>query len=328
MSGWFRGIRDLLRRSEVDESLWDELEELLIRGDVGPALADEMLTKLRERSRGGDLRSSEDVEQALRGELVGLLQGTGDRRQGTGASGERAGDRGQGRPPPVPLPQSLAARFGERAAPESAVLGPQSSLQLVLVVGVNGAGKTTSVAKLGNFWRKAGRHVLLAAADTFRAAGTEQLEIWAERAHLPCVRSQRGGDPGAVIFDALSAARARGMDLVVADTAGRLHTKTSLMEELGKLGRIATRREVPVHSLLVLDATTGQNGIAQARGFREAVGLSGIVLSKLDGTAKGGAVFSIVQEFSAPVLFGGTGERIDDLAEFDPDKFVAGLFGE
>jgi fused signal recognition particle receptor len=198
----------------------------------------------------------------------------------------------------------------------------------VLVVGVNGAGKTTSVAKLGNFWRKAGRNVLLAAADTFRAAGTEQLEIWAERARLACVRGQQGGDPGAVIFDAISAARARGMDLVVADTAGRLHTKINLMEELGKLSRIAARQEVPVHSLLVLDATTGQNGIAQARGFREAVGLSGIVLSKLDGTAKGGAVFSIVREFGAPVLFAGTGEQIEDLAEFNPEKFVEALFAE
>jgi fused signal recognition particle receptor len=170
--------------------------------------------------------------------------------------------------------------------------------------------------------------VLLAAADTFRAAGTEQLEIWAERAHLACVRGQRGGDAGAVIFDALTAARARGMDLVVADTAGRLHTKINLMEELGKLSRVAARQEVPVHSLLVLDATTGQNGIAQARGFREAVGLSGIVLSKLDGTAKGGAVFSIVREFGAPVLFAGTGEQIEDLAEFNPEKFVEALFAE
>lgn len=218
---------------------------------------------------------------------------------------------------------------GPDAAPKPQTPTPRPQTpQLVLVVGVNGVGKTTTVAKLAHYWQRAGRKVLLAAADTFRAAGAEQLELWAERAHLPCVRGQRGGDPGAVVFDALAAAQARGLDLVLADTAGRLHTKINLMDELGKLARIAERQSLPVSSLLVLDASTGQNGIAQARGFRASVGLAGIVLAKLDGTAKGGAVFSIVRELGAPVLFAGTGEGIEDLVEFDPESFVAGLFEE
>ena len=198
-------------------------------------------------------------------------------------------------------------------------------LTLVLVVGFNGAGKTTSVAKLGRYWQRAGRKVLLVAGDTFRAAGSEQLSIWADRLDLPCIAGQRGGDAGALVFDAVSSSGARGYDLVLMDTAGRIHTKTNLMEELRKLRRVADRQNVPVRSLLVLDASTGQNGIAQARAFREAVGLDGIVVTKLDGTAKGGALFSIASDLGAPVRFVGTGEDADDLAPFDPRAFVAAV---
>jgi fused signal recognition particle receptor len=201
-------------------------------------------------------------------------------------------------------------------------------LTAVLVIGVNGAGKTTSIAKLGNYWRVAGRRVLLGAADTFRAAGVEQLEVWAERLGLPCVGAQTGGDPGAVAFDAISSAKARDYDLVVIDTAGRLQTKSNLMEELRKIRRVVDRQEVACRSLLVLDATFGQNAVVQARSFADVAGLDGVVLAKLDGTAKGGVVFSIVRDLGVPVRFLGTGETVDDLVEFDPGSFVSALFSE
>lgn len=201
-------------------------------------------------------------------------------------------------------------------------------LTAVLVIGVNGAGKTTSIAKLGSYWRAAGRRVLLGAADTFRAAGVEQLEVWGERLGLACVGAQTGGDPGAVAFDAIASAKARGYDVVLIDTAGRLQTKSNLMEELRKIRRVVDRQEVPCRSLLVLDATLGQNAVIQARSFADVAGLDGIVLAKLDGTAKGGAVLSIVRELGVPLRFLGTGETVEDLVEFDANSFVRALFSE
>jgi fused signal recognition particle receptor len=214
-------------------------------------------------------------------------------------------------------------------------LRPRESLEellpeglcVVLVVGVNGVGKTTTIAKLGNYWRDRGRNVLLAAGDTFRAAAAEQLEIWAERVGLPCVGSRPGADPGAVIFDAIGAAKARGHDLVIADTAGRLHTKVNLMEELRKIRRVIDRHEVACRALLVLDATTGQNGLAQAMSFADTTGLDGAVVTKLDGTARGGVLVPIVQDLDLPVLFLGTGESVADLVPFDPEAFVRALIG-
>jgi fused signal recognition particle receptor len=199
-------------------------------------------------------------------------------------------------------------------------------LTVLLIIGVNGVGKTTTIAKLGNYFQRRGRRVLLAAGDTFRAAGSEQLEVWADRLGLPCVASQTGADPGSVVYDAISSARARGADLVLVDTAGRLHTKTNLMEELRKIRRIVERHEAESRSLLVLDANTGQNGILQAQAFAEAAGLDGIIVTKLDGTAKGGVVFSIIGELGAPIVFVGTGEKVDDISEFDPGTFVRALF--
>lgn len=201
-------------------------------------------------------------------------------------------------------------------------------LTAILVIGVNGTGKTTSIAKLGSYWRAAGRRVLLGAADTFRAAGVEQLEVWGERLGLPCVGAQTGGDPGAVAFDAIASAKARGYDVVLIDTAGRLQTKSNLMEELRKIRRVVDRQEVACRSLLVLDATFGQNAVIQARSFADVAGLDGIVLAKLDGTAKGGAVFSIVRELGVPIRFLGTGETVEDLVEFDAGSFVRALFSE
>jgi fused signal recognition particle receptor len=199
---------------------------------------------------------------------------------------------------------------------------------VVLIVGVNGSGKTTSIAKLAHRWQRNGRRVLLAAADTYRAAAVEQLDIWAQRVGVSIVKGPQGGDPGAVVFDALQAARSRDKDLVIIDTAGRLHTQYNLMSELQKVHRVTSKNVpgAPHETLLVLDATTGQNALSQARHFQQAVEVTGAVLTKLDSTAKGGMVFAIARELALPVRFVGTGEGLDDLAPFDPDAFIQGLF--
>jgi fused signal recognition particle receptor len=286
-ASFFGRMAVLLGRTEVTDELWDELEELLIAADVGVEITEGLLQRLQGRHRRGEFRMGDDVKSGLQEELVALL---------------RPSEAGRAEPL---LPDGLT---------------------VILVIGVNGVGKTTTIAKLGNYWRGAGRSVLLAAGDTFRAAGIEQLEVWAERARLPCIGSRAGADPGSIVYDAIGAAQARGLDLVLVDTAGRLHTKTNLMEELSKIRRVADRHNAPSRSLLVLDATIGQNAIMQARAFAGAAGLDGIVVTKLDGTARGGVVFSIVRELGAPVVFVGTGEKIDDIAAFDAEAFVAALF--
>jgi len=201
---------------------------------------------------------------------------------------------------------------------------------VILVIGVNGAGKTTTIGKLAMRLKNEGKSVLLAAADTFRAAAIEQLEIWAERADCPMVKHEQGSDPAAVVFDAIAAGKARGSDVIICDTAGRLQNKKNLMDELSKISRVISREAAgsDVEVLLVLDATTGQNALNQARQFKEAAGLTGIVLTKLDGTAKGGVIVGIIEELNIPVKFVGVGEKIEDLQPFDPDEFAAGIFGE
>jgi fused signal recognition particle receptor len=267
-----------------DGPSWDEVEETLIGGDVGAALAMDVVDRARRR------RHPEGSEAAVRDELAALL-----------------------------LPRD------PDWAPAPAVGGGPA---VILVVGVNGTGKTTTIGKLATRYQAQGHSVLLAAADTFRAAAIDQLRIWADRADTPVVAHAPGADPGAVVYDAIDAAVARGMDMVIADTAGRLHTKSNLMEELTKIRRIVDKRlpGAAPETLFVLDATTGQNGLAQAQAFHEAVGLTGIVLTKLDSTAKGGIVFAIESALDVPVRFIGVGEQAGDLLPFDPDAFVAALF--
>jgi len=282
--GFMSRLRGLLGSPEAGGPSWDDVEETLIAGDVGAALAIELVERARSRRDPGG------PEAAIRAELGGLLV----RRDVAWTPRPATGD------------------------------GPA----VVLVVGVNGTGKTTTIGKLAARYVADGRSVILAAADTFRAAATEQLRIWADRARVPVVAHAPGADPGAVVYDALDAAVARGADLVIADTAGRLHTRSNLMDELAKIRRIVDKRlpGATPEILFVLDATTGQNGLAQARAFHEAVGLTGIVLTKLDSTAKGGIVFAIEDALRVPVRFVGVGEGVADLIPFDPDAFVAALF--
>ncbi|HEU0237424.1 MAG TPA: signal recognition particle-docking protein FtsY [Candidatus Limnocylindrales bacterium] len=279
------------------------------------------MARLRGLLGGGpDGPSWDDVEETL---IAGDV--------GAGLAMEIV-ERARGRRDPAGAEAAVRAELGALLAPRDAVWSPRPSVTggpaVVLVVGVNGTGKTTTIGKLAARYRAEGRSVLLAAADTFRAAAIDQLRIWADRAGVPVVAHAPGADPGAVVFDALDAAVARGADLVIADTAGRLHTKSNLMDELAKVRRVIDKRlpGAEPETLFVLDATTGQNGLAQAKAFHESVGLTGIVLTKLDSTAKGGIVFAIEGSIGVPVRFVGVGERAEDLVPFDPDGFVAALF--
>ncbi|MCZ2109266.1 MAG: signal recognition particle-docking protein FtsY [Dehalococcoidia bacterium] len=288
--GFFGRLAGIFQSSDFDESLWDDLEEVLIASDAGLPTTDEILARVRKRVRDEGVKQSARVREILREELIDILRA------------------------PAHQPPAWARK-------------PIPPLLILLVVGVNGAGKTTTIAKMSHAFKRDGATVVLGAADTFRAAATDQLKVWGERIGVRVVAHQPGADPGAVVFDTLSAAEASRADIVIVDTAGRLHTKTNLMEELKKMDRIIQRNhpDGPHETLLVLDATTGQNGLTQARTFAEAVGVTGIVLAKLDGTAKGGIAFAIAHELNIPVRFIGTGERMDDLAPFDARDFVDSL---
>ncbi len=271
---------------KLDDDFFDGLEESLILADVGVGVATESVNSLRNAVFSYDMKDPEQVKAELRKILL------------------------------------------QKMSVGSAALDTSKSPTVILVIGVNGVGKTTSIGKLAKRLKAEGKKVLLCAGDTFRAAAADQLEIWAKRAEVPIVRQHEGADPGAVLFDALQAAKARNIDVVLCDTAGRLHNKQNLMNELAKLRKIIDR-ELPDagrETLLVLDATTGQNGLIQARSFKETAGLTGIVLTKLDGTAKGGIVIAIARELGVPVKFVGVGEGVDDLKPFDPEEFVNDLF--
>jgi fused signal recognition particle receptor len=286
--GLFSGAVSALRSGRVDAATWESLEEALIRADVGVATSNALLEDLRAKVAAKETGGGADLLEALGTSIRALLETAGSR----------------------------TLRFD----------GVAGSPDVWLLVGVNGVGKTTTVGKLARRQSAAGRSVLLAAGDTFRAAAADQLAMWAERTGTDIVRGAEGGDPSAVVFDAVQRAAARGNDLVLADTAGRLHTKVNLVEELKKIRRVADRDPGNVTEvLLVLDATTGQNALAQARQFTEAVDVTGIVLTKLDGTAKGGIVIAVQRDLGLPVKLVGLGEGPDDLVDFDPDEFVDAL---
>ena len=269
----------------IDDEFYDELEDSLIMADLGATVAHDAVKKLRDVVYQKSIQRGDDVKQALREILIEKLN------------------------------------VGDTA------LDLSTKPSVVLVIGVNGVGKTTSIGKIAHRLKGEGKRVLLCAADTFRAAAADQLEIWANRAECEIVRSVEGADPGAVLFDSLAAAKARGVDVVLCDTAGRLHNKVNLMNELSKLRKIIDRElpDAAKETLLVLDATTGQNGLQQAKVFRETAGLTGIILTKLDGTAKGGICVAIAQELGVPVKYVGLGESIDDLQPFDAEEYVKAL---
>ena len=283
----FGQISGLFGGNEIDDELWDDLEALLIQADVGVETTMSLLETVRRRVEREHITKPMEAQVVLKEEMQKLLEGY---------------------------------------APS--VVDRTRILTVILVVGVNGSGKTTSIAKLAKYYQSQGKRVVLAAADTFRAAAIDQLKIWGDRAGSTVIAHQPNADPGAVVFDSIKSALARKADIVIIDTAGRLHTKFNLMKEVEKLRGIAQKQvhAAPHETLLVLDASTGQNALSQAKHFKESVAITGVVLTKLDGTAKGGVVFAIGKELGVPVRFIGVGEKIDDLMPFDSKAFVDGLF--
>ncbi len=284
---FFGRVASVFQANEITDELWDDLEEALLMADVGMLSTDDLVTRTRDRVQREGIKSVRDAYTVLKQEMVRLLQ-----------------------------------------SDEPLHIDEPRILTVVLVVGVNGAGKTTTIGKMANWYRGRGRKVLIGAADTFRAAAIDQLKVWGERASVEVIAHEPGADPGAVVFDAIRASQeSRKADLLIVDTAGRLQTKFNLMKELEKIKRVANKQvhRAPHEVLLVLDASTGQNAIIQAKAFQESAGVTGIVLTKLDGTSKGGAVLSIQRELGVPVRFVGTGEKIGDFALFDPVTFVEGV---
>lgn len=288
--GVFGEITRLFDRSEIDEELFEDLEMLLIQADVGWDVSQQLVQELRDRIREERIINPADAREVLRLEMITLLEGATRNRK---------------------------VKILQRGVPF-----------VILVTGVNGTGKTTSIAKLAQYHRNFGRTVMLAAGDTFRAAAIDQLKVWGERLNVPVIAHHQGADPGAVVFDAMQAAHNRNVDVLIVDTAGRLHTKHNLMAELQKLRKIMQRQvpDAPQEVLLVIDATTGQNGLVQANEFTKSVAITDIMISKLDGTARGGIAFSVAKEIGTPITYVGTGEKATDMAEFRPAAYVDSLF--
>jgi len=298
---WLNGLKSALKRSRatiieplsevfsrkrIDDRFWEDTEDILIQGDVGVPTALKIIEGLKADLKESPLRDTAEMPERLKKTIIGILE--------------------QERIPPV---------------------STGSPLTVKIIVGVNGAGKTTSIAKLAHRFSESGSRVLIAAADTYRAAAIEQVQIWADRIGVDVVKHERGSDAAAVVYDAVHAAKARGADILIIDTAGRLHTKVPLMEEIRKVKRVVERemQGAQIETLLVIDATTGQNGLSQAKLFNDALDLNGIILAKLDGTAKGGIILAIIDALGIPVRYIGTGERVEDLAEFEAHAFVDAL---
>jgi fused signal recognition particle receptor len=282
-------IEDVVKgKKEIDADLLDELEAILIGADIGVETTSEILEKIRDQVDRKQINDADQLKSLIKQELRQILE------------------------------KAVTSSLG----------GVRPDLQVIMVVGVNGVGKTTTIGKLANLYQSEGQKVLICAADTFRAAAIEQLEVWGQRAGVEIIRQKSGSDPSAVLFDSISAAKARQAQTLIVDTAGRLHTKDNLMRELEKMKRIASREipGAPHEVLLIIDAVTGQNGLNQAREFLKSAGVTGIVLTKLDGTAKGGVVIPIARELKVPIQFVGVGEKIDDLLRFSPEQYIESLF--
>jgi fused signal recognition particle receptor len=294
---WFGKIANIFNRRSFGDEVWEELEELLVSADVGVETTSKLLGKVKQRVKTDRLAEVSQIREALKEEMISLLS--------------------------IPSSRPLASCHSDPERSEG-----EESPQVILVVGVNGSGKTTSIAKLAYGFTSQGKRVILAAADTFRAAAIEQLRHWGGKVGAEVIAHQPGGDPGAVAYDAVQAGYSRHAQAVIIDTAGRLHTKFNLMEELKKIKRVVAKHDAsaPHQVLLVMDATTGQNGLAQAKHFTEAVDVTDIFLAKLDGTAKGGIVFAICDQLNIPISYIGTGEKLQDMAPFDAETFVNAIF--
>jgi len=285
----FSRMGDAFKQNDITDDLWDELEETLLGADVGPSTTMWLLDRLKERVTAERMKTGAQVQRALREELVQLL-----------------------------------------GKPSQLNFAKDSPLTVILIIGVNGSGKTTTIGKLAYRLTREGHRVMLAAADTFRAAAIDQLKIWGERAGVPVISQSPNSDPGAVVYDAIQAANTRGSDVLIVDTAGRLQTKYNLMEELKKIIKVIQKfiPSGPHELLIVMDATTGQNALLQARQFAADVGPTGVIITKLDSTAKGGFAFAVADDLEVPIKFIGTGEKLENLAPFDPQSFVAALFAQ
>jgi fused signal recognition particle receptor len=288
-SSFFGRIAQMLGASTIDEDTWDDLESMLIQADLGIDTTNTVMEYLREEVTAKGVTRTEQLRKLLKNSLIALIDQT-------------------------PRPLNITGR----------------ELSIILIVGVNGSGKTTSIAKLANRLKRAGRNVMIAAGDTFRAAAIEQLQKWGERIDVPVIANRPGSDPGAVVYDAIEAARARNTDVLIIDTAGRLHNNYNLMQELTKIQSVIRKSipDAPHEVLLVLDGTTGQNALRQGMKFSESVNITGLIITKLDGTSKGGMIFSVYNELDVPVQFVGLGEGIDDLVYFNPENFVNSLFDD
>ncbi|GAC1467414.1 MAG: signal recognition particle-docking protein FtsY [Ktedonobacteraceae bacterium] len=273
----------------ITDGLWDEMEESLLGADVGPSTTEWLIERLRQRAVAENMHTGSQVQRALREELAGLL-----------------------------------------GKPSSIHFATKSPLTVILIIGVNGSGKTTSIAKMASRFTREGHKVMLAAGDTFRAAAIDQLQEWGRRVDVPVISQGPGSDPGAVVFDAIQAATNRGCDVLIVDTAGRLHTKTNLMEELKKINKVIQRfiPDGPHELLMVIDATSGQNALLQARKFSEDIGLTGVIITKMDSMAKGGFAFAVADDLDVPIKYIGTGEKVEHLIPFEPQNFVAALFAQ
>jgi fused signal recognition particle receptor len=309
--------RILASRSTIDDELLEHLEEILLSADVGSVTTTRIIGRLRERVKKEKYQDTKELERLLREEVQEIFT-----NGSVGSAGEVSHSADEVSPSAGEVSHSADSATDPLAIPAG------HRPHVIMIVGVNGVGKTTSIGKLAHAFKESGKSVLIAAADTFRAAANEQLDVWARRAGVEIIQQKQGADPAAVAFDALNAALARGTEVVIIDTAGRLHTKVNLMEELKKIGRVLQKLVpgAPHEVLLVLDASTGQNAVRQAAEFSKSVGVTGLVLTKLDGTAKGGVVMSITGELGIPVKFIGVGEQIDDLQPFDRILFVDALF--
>ena len=283
------GGEALQKEKEITDDTWDELEEALLSADVGPGTSSWLMEQLHRRAVAENMRTTRQLQQALSEEMAKLLG------------------------------KASSLNFSEK-----------SPLTVILVIGVNGSGKTTSIAKMASRLSREGHRVVLAAADTFRAGAIEQLKVWGERIGVPVISQNQGSDPGAVVYDAIQAATTRGADVLIVDTAGRLHTKYNLMEELKKINKVIQKfiPDGPHELLIVIDATTGQNALLQARKFAEDIGLTGVIITKLDSTAKGGFAFAVVDDLGVPIKFVGTGEKVENLTPFEPQNFAAAFFAQ